>query len=307
MKNFIVLILFFLAARTTSARTFFVTVSNFQFSPANIPNVMVGDTVQFNFAALNNHNAVSTPLGSVPQGASDINSGAPGAVTSSYLYVATVPGDYHYYCAIHSLDGVTGMVGAFTVSGVVPVNLVSFNAAYLNKSAVLNWQTATENNVDYFLVQKSFNAKEYADAGRIMAAGYSNNLQEYSFRDENLDPNARYIYYMLKVIDKDGRFRYSPVKLIRNEQANKKLITQIGPNPLSREVGHLMLQFNADKNTELKTVVINTAGKIVMRLAMSAAKGINNGHIHMADLPAGIYTVVFSMDEFKETYRVVLK
>ncbi len=307
MKNFTFLLLFSLLTFYSSATTFNVSVSNFQFSPDNIPNVIVGDTIQFNFAAVNNHNAVSTPLGLVPAGAAAINSGAPGAVTTFYRYKVTVAGSYRYYCTIHSPDGVTGMFGTFIASSVVPVNLKSFEVNYSDKTVVANWQTATEQNLSYFSLQKSADGKNYSEAARIDATGNSDKLQSYTYRDDRLDLNARYIYYMLKIVDKDGKYALSPVKFIRNEQATPKLITQIGPNPVSREVGHLMLQFYADKDTDMKTLVIDARGKIVMNLDMTANKGINNGHIHMASLSAGVYSIIFSMDGVKETHKVVVK
>lgn len=307
MKNFILLLLFILFNVCSTATTFSVSVSNFQFSPANIPDVTVGDTVRFNFAAVNNHNAVSTPLGLVPAGAAAINSGDPGSVTTFYIYVVTVAGNYRYYCEVHSSDGITGMVGTFTASGVIPVNLKNFEVTYSNKTVVANWQTATEQNLSYFSLQKSSDGKNYVEAGRIDARGNSDKLESYSYRDDQLDMNARYIYYLLKMVDKDGRYDLSPVRLVRNEQASSKLITQIGPNPVSRGVGHLMLQFYADKDTEMKTLVIDARGKTVLNLAMTANKGINNGHIHMASLSAGVYTIIFSMDGVTETHKVVVK
>lgn len=307
MKNFTFLFLFLLATLCTNATTFFVSVSNFQFSPVNIPNVIVGDTVQFNFAAVNNHNAVSIPLGSVPAGAAAINSGVAGSVTTSYSYVVTVAGSYRYYCDVHSADGVTGMVGTFTASGVVPVNLKSFEVAYTNKTVIANWQTASEQNLAYFSLEKSSDGKKYVEATRINATGNADNLQSYTYRDDRLDMNARYIYYLLKIVDKDGEYNLSPVKLIRNEQATPKLITQIGPNPVNRQAGHLMLQFYADKQTDMKTLVIDARGKTVLNLDMAANKGINNGHIHMGSLAAGVYSIIFSMDGVKETHKVVVK
>jgi plastocyanin len=307
MKNLFFIFLFIQAGLCSNATTFLVAVSNNQFSPANIPNVMVGDTLQFNFAPVNFHNVTTTPLGSVPAGAAAMNSGSPGAVTTSYSYVAAKAGNYRYYCEIHSLDGVTGMVGTFTVNSVLPVNLKDFNVQYFNKTVIAEWQTASEQNLDYFLLQKSTDGKNYTEAGRINASGNSDKLESYSLKDERLDMNARYIYYMLKMVDKDGKYSLSPVKLVRNEQAATRLITQMGPIPVSREVGHLMLQFNADRNTSMKALVLDTYGRTVMNLSMSANKGINNGHIHMADLPAGIYTIIFSMDGVKEIHKAVVK
>ncbi len=306
MKKIAALFVSVTAVLFVNATTFNVTVSNFQFSPSNIPNVLVGDIIKFNFSPGNFHNATSMPLGSVPAGAPAIFSGTPGSVTTSYSYMVSKSGNYRYYCEIHSPDGVTGMVGTFTVSSVVPVQLMNFDAVYSNKSVTAKWQTASEQNLSYFSVQKSIDGKNYIEAGRINATGNSDVLQSYSFKDENLDISARYIYYMIKAVDQNGEYSLSAVKLIRNEAAVKKLITSMAPNPVTKDVGHLMFQFNADRKGNMKAIVSDANGRIMMKLDMFAEKGINDGHIHMGDLPAGVYNIVFSMDGLKETKRVVV-
>jgi plastocyanin len=306
MKQFSFLFSFLFVAVFAKATTYTVTVSNFQFSPSNIPNAVVGDIIKFNFSPGNFHNATSLPLGSVPAGAAAINSGSPGSVTTSYSYTVTIAGSYRYYCEIHSANGTTGMVGRFTASGTTPVQLKNFTAVFANKAVTATWQTASEQNLSYFSLQKSTDGEHYTEAGRVNAAGNSDKLQSYNFRDENLDANARYIYYMVKAVDNDGKYKLSPVKLIRNEGAAKKLITNMAPNPVSKDVGHCMFQFNADRDGNMKAIVVDANGKTVMKFDFSANKGINNGHIHMADLPTGIYTIMFSMDGLKETKRVMV-
>ncbi len=307
MKNFTIAFLFLVTAGFANATTFIVAVTNFQFSPANIPNVVVGDVIQFNFLPGNFHNATSTPLGLVPAGAANIFSGTPGSVTTSYSYTVTTAGSYRYYCQVHSADGLTGMVGTFTASGVAPVTLKSFDI--INSGGVITaiWQTATEQNVAYFSLEKSTDGKNYTESGRVTAIGNSNIPQSYSYKDVKPDMNARYVYYMLKTVDVDGKYSLSNVKLVRNAQAAIKLITQIGPNPVSREIGHLMFQFNSDKDGKMKALVRDASGKNVMDIDLTAHRGVNNGHIHMGSLPAGMYTITFSLDGLKETKNVLVE
>lgn len=306
MKRISTLLFLLMISILAGATTWNVTVSNFQFSPANIPNVLIGDIIKFNFGGANFHNATTTPLGSVPAGAAAIHSGNPGQVTGSYSYTVTKAGSYRYYCEIHSGDGVTGMVGTFTASGVVPVQLNNFDLSISGKTITANWQTASEQNLDYFSLQKSTDGKNYVETGRVSATGNTDQAQSYSFKDERLDINARYVYYILKIVDRDGRYSLSQVKLIRNDGAVKKIITQMGENPVSKQVGHFMFQFNADRSTSMRALVMDAGGKVLMKLDLSANKGINNGHIHMADLPTGIYTVLFSLDGLKETKKVMV-
>ncbi|MBL0355817.1 MAG: hypothetical protein IPP72_02540 [Chitinophagaceae bacterium] len=306
MKIFTTLFLLLLHGLYAGATTWNITVSNFQFSPANIPNVLVGDIIKFNFGGANFHNATSTPMGSVPPGAAAIHSGNAGQITTSYSYTVTRPGSYRYYCEIHSADGETGMIGSFTASGVVPVQLKNFDVTFSSKMVTANWQTASEQNLAYFSLQKSTNGVNYSEAGRVAATGNTDQSQSYSFKDEQIDVNTRYMYYLLKTVNRDGSYSLSSVKLIRNDAAIKKIITQMGTNPVSKQVGHLMFQFNADRITSMRALVIDASGKPVLKLDLSANKGINNGHIHMSELPTGIYTVLFSLDGLKETRKVLL-
>ncbi len=295
-----------MTAMGSMATTYNISVTNFQFSPANLPNVLVGDIIKFNFGGPNFHNATTMPLGMVPAGAAPIYSGTPGSVTGSYSYTVTKSGSYRYYCEIHSGDGVTGMVGTFTASGVVPVELRNFDVNFSGNMVQASWQTASEQNIDHFSLQKSTDGKNYVEAARVPSNGNADHLQSYHCNDAAPGKAARYIYYLLKTINKDGSFSLSPVKLVRNENALKKIITQIATNPVSKATGHLMFQFNADKNGSMKAWVVNESGTVVMKLDLSASKGINNGHIHMAELPTGMYTVVFSLEGLKESHKVLL-
>jgi hypothetical protein len=243
----------------------------------------------------------------VPAGAANIFSGAPGSVTTSYSYTVTRAGNYRYYCQIHSLDGLTGMVGTFTATAVMPITLTGFDVVYSGGIITANWQTATEQNVAWFSLLKSTDGKNYSESGRVTAKGNSNIPQSYSYKDTKPDLNARYVYYMLKTVDNDGKYSLSAVRLVHNTQAVIKLITQIGPNPVSREVGHLMFQFNSDRVTKMKALVRDAGGKNIMNLDLSANRGINNGHIHMGDLPAGMYTIIFSLDGLRETKNILVK
>ena len=311
MKKFTLLtcIIFLFTQLHATIRT--VAVTNFQFNPSNIPNVLTGDTIRFNFVT-GFHNAISIAVdgatGVVPAGAAPINSGAAsGTNPRTYDYKVTVAGFYRYYCEVHSSDGITGMAATFTASVPVPVHLKSFNVTYTNKVASAVWKTASEQNVDYFSLKRSIDGKNYNEIGRITAVGNSNTEQSYSFQDINIDTKTKFVYYMLETVDRDGKRSLSPIQMIRNAQAIPTLITQLNPNPVDKAVGHMMFQFNSDINGTMKAMVVDASGKTILRQDLSAKIGINNGHIHMGDFPVGAYTVVFMLDGMKETHKVLVR
>jgi plastocyanin len=309
MKFFSTLLLSLFLLTSAHATIYLVAVTNNQFTPANL-NVVVGDTIQFNFQA-GFHNVLSSTNGSatgvVPAGAADINSGGPsGTNPRSYQYKVTVLGDYRYYCQVHSTNGITGMVGFFTASAPLPASLKDFDARFANNAVQVSWQTVNEVNVSHFTINKSYNGKEFMEVTTLPAIGNGASLQSYSFSDGKLNNGSSYLYYSLTTVDKDGKKSLSPIVQVRNPTAVKKLITSLSPNPVSKP-GHLMLQFNSDKAGMLKVVVYNAAGKKVLQDEMTAVTGLNNGHLHMGDMVPGAYTIVFSLGKMKENYTVIVE
>ena len=304
-KGIVLICLFCIAATNTMATIFTVTVSNFQFSPSNIPNVVVGDVIHWVLSS-GNHTTTCNPAtqgagNSLPAGAAPwdapINFGA-----TTFDYTVTKAGIYNYWCKIHA----PGMAGSFTAVSPAPVTLSMFQVSAANNSAFINWQTQAELNVNYFSVQRSNDGSFFTEIGRVQPAGSANGLRSYNFTDNAVPPTSKYVYYLLSTIDLDGSKHNSDVRIYKNIHGAAKLITSLSPNPITKP-GHLMLKFNADKPGEMIVNVFNSSGKNIMQLHMSAVTGVNNGHIHMGDVPPGTYSILFNLDDMKETYKVVVK
>ena len=88
--------------------------------------------------------------------------------------------------------------------------------------------------------------------------------------------------------------------------AVKKLITKLSPNPVNKP-GHLMLQFNADKEGSMLCQLYDAQGNMVKQTTMYAVTGVNNGHFHIGEVASGNYTIVFSLDGIRETYTIVVQ
>lgn len=310
MKRTFLTCFYFLTMAPLFATIIPISVTNNQFNPASV-NVTVGDTVRYNFIGTFPHNATTVAegprAGVVPAGAANINSGpVSNVVPRSYDYKVTVPGNYRYYCTQHSPDGVAGMVGFIIASGPVPANLKNLNARFERNVTNVSWETLTEQNVDYFAVKRSFNGIEFNELTRVKATGNSTTLQSYQFTDKSISNSHTYIYYSLATVDRDGKQSLSPIVMVKNPVAVRKLITSLSPNPISKP-GHLMLQFNADGVSKLYAAVYNAAGKKVLEDDMNGVLGLNNGHLHLGDIPAGIYNIVFTLGKLRETHRVVVK
>lgn len=109
---------------------------------------------------------------------------------------------------------------------VLPVSLLDFTAILHENKSLLKWTTIDEINLNKFDVEHSVNGMEWKMIGSLTslkAAGTSN----YNFTNDNLHIGLN--YYRLKMIDKDGRFTYSPIRTIYVNTINVSFV--IAPNP----------------------------------------------------------------------------
>ncbi len=278
-----------------------VTVANFQFSPANF-SAQVGDTVRWTWSSGSHTTTSGNDNGGIPAGAAtwneNINSGS-----TTFEYVITIPGTYNYRCIPHAPE----MIGEFTASGVFPVTMFDFKvSATVNNKALISWKTASESNSDYFSVLKSVDGSNFTEFSTVRAAGESHEIKAYSVTDNNISNAYKYIYYKLETFDRDGSKSTSDIQIFLNKQSISKLILKISPNPVTKP-GHLMLQFNADKAGSLLAQLYDTKGALIKHTTMLAVPGINNGHFHVGEIPTGTYTIVFTLNDIKESKQIIVQ
>lgn len=305
MKKIYLLLLAAASFTLVNATTHIVQVANFQFTPSTL-NVQVGDVVTFQWVS-GSHTTTCDPTAlpgtSLPAGAAAWDSDIKSTLTS-FSVTITTPGEYVYGCVPHFAFGMQGTITASAI--VTPVKLSDFTVVTQNDKAKLVWKTASEQNADYFSVRKSVNGKDFTEAGKVTAAGNSNEERTYSFSDNLSGTKAKFVYYELATVDKDGKQELSKILIAKNPVGVAQLITSLSPNPIPRP-GHLMLTFNAEAAGTMQVQVVDMQGKKVIETTMAAVEGVNNGHLHMGDLPTGTYNILFSLAGTTETKKVVVK
>ena len=289
---FLFMLLFVAIAATSFAKKIVVKVSNFQFSPATV-NAKVGDTILWKWV---NGTHTTTSL-TIPANAKKWDK--PIDVShKQFKYILKVAGVYKYECSIHA----TVMKGTINVSAALAANINNFAVKENDGAAFLNWNTSSSTDIDYFSIQRSTDGSHFTEVTKVNAN--ASNL--YSFKD-NAPLRDKYVYYQVVMTDANGNKQLSPIQMfVNNHAAASKLITSLSPNPVSR-AGHLMLQFNADKDGFMIAKLYNQRGLLVKEEKLSAVKGVNNGHFHMGDFPPGTYYIVFTWGDITEKHTVFLE
>jgi cephalosporin-C deacetylase len=113
--------------------------------------------------------------------------------------------------------------------GTIPIELVDFKGQLVPTGTILTWSTATEVNNKSFELELSIDATAWKLTARLDGKGNSSTLSNYTYTDGSV---FSVVYYRLKQIDGNGKFKYSKtISLTRNRDAS----VDIFPNPVGRE------------------------------------------------------------------------
>jgi hypothetical protein len=144
-----------------------------------------------------------------------------------------------------TLTGVT----AFSPFGVgsgstLPVDFLSFHAVKQNKSALLDWETASETNNDRFEIERSLDGNRFEYVSTVKGKGNSSIVTRYQTIDEQAwgvanAAGMNMVYYRLKQIDFEGTYSYSDVRVV--DMSSKHQQAQVHPNPFSHEANIVLV------------------------------------------------------------------
>jgi hypothetical protein len=171
----------------------------------------------------------------------------------------------------------------------LPVDIISFSAMLEGTSKVnLNWVTSTEKNVSHFVVERSFDGKEFSDAGVVFAVGNTQDLQSYNFADKiKADVNS-VIYYRIRTVNIDAKNQLSIIRLIRIDKENDtKLAITTYPNPVTSD---LRITVPAKwQNKKVSYELIANNGRLTLRT--ESGNSSQTETINVSNLTAGVYMV----------------
>ncbi len=191
----------------------------------------------------------------------------------------------------YNLPVLTNTETTTVVSEVLPLRLLSFAARKDNKTNLLTWTTTNEINVAHFEIERSSNGREFRKIGTIKAG-----LSNYSFTDKS--PLALINYYRLKMVDKDGKFEYSPIRMISNNNDGQ---ISIYPNPARESVTVAHPATSAVAQLQLTDI----AGRILRRTNVAVESVQTN--INIKGLPAGKYFITWSNALVSHTQALVIE
>lgn len=151
--------------------------------------------------------------------------------------------------------------GFFTIGSVgvaLPLRFVNISAQRQQASTKVQWNTADENNVDHYEVERSGNGSVFTAIGSVKSNN-SNTGSQYEFTDAL--PLQGKAYYRIRAVDKDGKVTYSGIVAV-SDNTNRTESLYVLNNPAHQSI----YLYGSDLyKGAYRYELLNTAGQLTQK------------------------------------------
>ncbi|MCC5922602.1 MAG: T9SS type A sorting domain-containing protein [Crocinitomicaceae bacterium] len=162
------------------------------------------------------------------------------------------------------------------INAVLPVTLSFFNITCEDEVHQINWQTESELNNHYFLIEQSLDGENWREITKVFGAGTTSFSQFYAYSVSNV--SAGTVYYRLKQFDFDGTMDELGVRAASCNDQGIRLF----PNPSKQD----LFLSGLEKGSSVS--LYDMTGKLVK----SVIADNSNFYWNISELQAGMYQVL---------------
>lgn len=143
----------------------------------------------------------------------------------------------------------------------LPIVLISFDAEVSGEVVELTWVTASEENNEFYTIERSINGSDFFHVIDVRGAGNSSELLTYKAVDQK--PLIGRSFYRLRQTDFDGSFEYSEIRSVFFESDLSEFNLTIYPNPLKQGDDLKMYVPEGVDFDQLQLRVIDRSGRTI--------------------------------------------
>lgn len=204
-----------------------------------------------------------------------------------------------------SIGGVnvwTAGSGNITGPITLAIELLSFTAKPNLNTILLNWTTATEENNDFFTIDKTRDGVNFEYVGTVDGAGSSTSVLHYSLVDHF--PWEGLTYYRLKQTDFNGLFAFFEMVAVDFNKFGS-FSFDVYPNPNSGD--NITISMTSQSAQEVTVVIHDVLGNEIFTNEVHTEKQ-NEFKLYTATpLVAGVYMISVYTPETVLTKRLIIK
>lgn len=191
------------------------------------------------------------------------------------ILIATDPGGIQLGCGI-----------------VLPIELQSYGLQVINDQVQISFTTASERDIDYFVVESSKDGSYWQELGTIDTDGNSSSPRSYQIEDAN--PFNGVSYYRLKYVNINGAS--INMEIMSCEFYSIKYL--LYPVPVNK-----IMFLEGEDLTSADITMINSVGEVV-----EVEKSLlgDKYSFNFENIKSGVYFLVIETEKTKKTERVVV-
>lgn len=175
----------------------------------------------------------------------------------------------------------------------LPVEWLDFSAECNHGDVTIKWSTASEQNADFFTVERSLDGTIFSAVATKPAAGNSSVVNNYSAVDA--DPYAGTSFYRVRQTDFNGDFSFSNMITVTGCSSDDVFVYSMD--------GGAVININALKDGQYNIEIYDVLGQKMIGQVSNVAAGSN----HIKLKPGNIASAVYVVKVYNNTNAVAQK
>ncbi|MBG9375464.1 T9SS type A sorting domain-containing protein [Panacibacter sp. DH6] len=182
--------------------------------------------------------------------------------------------------------------------GLLPVNLVSFNAQRVSNDVQLRWEVSNEINMKGYAVERADNNSAFKQVAFVNAMNTIKS-ERYYYTDKNILSTVAGVQYRIKQVDADGSIKYSRIISLSN---NLSLTDAVYKNPFN---GNFTMQLTLAASERVAIEIYDLHGRLIVAKQQQLTAGTNTVALATAGFSAGTYIVRLTAGATVQSYKIV--
>lgn len=196
------------------------------------------------------------------------------------------PGNYRYRVNLGNFGNFDGAI--VSLNCLLSTRITSFSGNLIAKKSILKWNCEASNDMSHFEIERSIDGRNFSIIGSEL---YHSNLT-FEFVDDQLPSNSK-IFYRLKMVDKNGSYKYSSTIIIKTKG---NLILELSPNPV-----HDQLRVNGLQGNGMIYVYDASGRRLVSQIVAQSQTQL----LDLSALKNGVYVLEYLNGEQSEIQKFV--
>lgn len=182
---------------------------------------------------------------------------------------------------------------------VLPVTWLSITGERMHLGNLITWKVTDERNHSHYEVEVRTNTTDFAFIGKVSTPSIDGTIKTYRFVDAAKYANGTQ-FYRIKQVDLNGRYEYSNIVAINNNQTNRN--TSMYPNP-TRDILFVQIQAKNTEKVDLK--IMDVTGKLIQSKQLNLTDLQLPFEINLSGMAQGTYFIQLQGADWSQTERIV--